>query len=188
FVHFPGPLVQLRLCLWGCVGILTGLITIAILFQHHRWKWLWISVLIIGVGLHGLGTGLRRVSPALQMVPLFETMPSGTQCLAYRFTEGTLVFYANKRWEMTDDLQRVKRFLEGSGPRLVVFLEAEKKLDRFLKWQWNQWMGQPAPIEYEDYTAEIKELAMSSYASETIHGLNLGRSTWVTIRVFYRFN
>jgi 4-amino-4-deoxy-L-arabinose transferase-like glycosyltransferase len=188
FVHFPGPLVRLRLCLWGCVGILTGLITIAVLFRHHRWKWLWISVLIIGVGLHGLGTGLRRVSPALQMVPLFEAMPSRTQCLAYRFTEGTLVFYANQRWEMTEDLQRVKRFLEGSAPRLVVFLETEKKLDRYLKWQWNQWMGQPTPLEYEDYTSEVKGLGTSGYASETIHGLNLGSSTWVTIRVFYRFD
>ena len=187
FVHFPVSMTPLRLSLWGCTGIFAGLASLAILIRYRLWIWLWISLLIVAVGFQCLGTGLRRVSPVVQMVPLFDAMSSATRCLAYRYTEGSLVFYSNTRWEMTDDLDRVKHFLEGSGPRLVVFLETEKKLDRYLKWQWNRWRGRLLSLQYEDYTGEIRGLDLSDYAQEEIHGLDLGQFTWITARIIYRF-
>jgi 4-amino-4-deoxy-L-arabinose transferase-like glycosyltransferase len=188
FIDFSGPAAGLRPCLLGLVLILVGLIAMSLLFRYRLWTWIWIGIVILGMGLHLLGGGLRKVSPAVQMVPIFEAMPPDTKCLGYRFTEGSMVFYSDKKWKMTNDPIEVKAFLEGSGSRLAVVLETEKRLDRYLKWIWGQWTGRPVPFIYEDYRGETGELEPATYSSETVHGLNLGKFTWVTIRIFYRVN
>ena len=106
--------------------------------------------------------------------------------MGYRFTEGTLVFYSNQRWEMTRDAAHTQRFLSQPGPRLVVCLLTEKKLDRYLKWQWQQWQGNPSPMKIKDFTDQVNRFETSGYRRKEIQGLNLGRFTWVTLAVYYR--
>jgi hypothetical protein len=132
------------------------------------------------------GSGLNRLVPAAQMRPLFKEMPAGTRYLGYRFTEGSLVFYSHAPWEMTDDARQLKQFLNGGGPRLAVVLETKTKIDRYLRWELNRYRDPSAPLEYKDYSADIDAAATRSYRCLDFKGLNLGRFSWVTLRVYYR--
>ena len=185
-VPFQTAVADLRWILWGIIGILSGLTTMAIIFHFGGKRWMWVAVVIIGVGLMSLGTGMRRVSPAVQLVPLFKVMPAETAYMGYRFTEGTLVFYSNRRWVMTGNLDKTRRFFSQSGPRMVVCLKTEKKLDRYLKWQWQKWRGQSIPMKTRDYSDKIDTFDTAGYRFKEIQGLNLGRFTWVTLAVYYR--
>ena len=185
-IPFQSAVADLRWCLWGMIGILSGLVTMAVLFHLGGKRWMWLSVVIVAVGLMALGTGMRRVSPAVQLVPLFEAMPAESEYMGYRFTEGTLVFYSNRRWVMTGNIDETRQFFSRSGPRMVVCLKTEKKLDRYLKWQWHKWRGQSIPMKTRDYSDKIDTFDTAGYHFKEIQGLNLGRFTWVTLSVYYR--
>jgi 4-amino-4-deoxy-L-arabinose transferase-like glycosyltransferase len=185
---FQGKLTDLRPILWGFCGLLGGLISLGVLVQIKRFAWIWIGVILIGLGIMVMGNGMRRVSPAAQLIPVFRDMLPASRYMGYQFKEPTLVFYSGHRWVMTGHLREVKAFLKDPGSRLVILLETEKRYERYLKWKWSQLSGQPRAFTFTDNTAEIDRLDTSGYNVKRIEGLNLGRFTWVTLRVYYRID
>jgi 4-amino-4-deoxy-L-arabinose transferase-like glycosyltransferase len=185
---FQGKLSDLRPILWGFCGLLGGLISLGVLVQIKRPAWIWIGVILIGLGIMAMGNGMRRVSPAAQLIPVFRDMPQSSRYMGYQFTEPTLVFYSDHRWEMTSGLRKVKAFLKGPGSRLVIILETEKKCDRYLKWKFSQLSAHPRDFTFTDNTAKIDRLDTSGYNVKRIEGLNLGRFSWVTLKVYYRID
>jgi hypothetical protein len=172
--------------LTGLNGLLGGLITLALVARYGRKLFLWAGVLAISISVVLIGTGMRKLSPPVQMVPVFKKMPAGSQYLGYHFMEGTLVFYGRSQWTMTRSTEDLEMFLREPGPRLAVMLEKEIKLDRFLKYQLGRIIGHPEPMKTKDLTAEIDRLDTRGFTMQRVSGMNMGRFTWVTVRVYYR--
>ena len=170
----------------GLFGLLCGLITLALLVRFGRHKLLVVGVLVIGASVVILGTGLRSLSPPAQMVPVFNKMPPGTKYLGYHFMEGTLVFYGRSPWTMTRKTEELEIFLKEPGPRLAVTLEKEIKLDRLFKYRLGRMLGSSEPLKIKDLTPTIDQLDTSGFAMQRFSGMNMGRFTWVTVRVYYR--
>jgi len=172
--------------LTGLIGLLGGLVTLALVARYGRRLFLWAGVLAISISVVLIGTGMRKLSPPVQMVPVFKKMPAGSHYLGYHFMEGTLVFYGRSQWTMTRSTEDLEMFLREPGPRLAVMLEKEIKLDRFLKYQLGRIIGHPEPMKTKDLTAEIDRLDTRGFTMQRVSGMNMGRFTWVTVRVYYR--
>ena len=186
FVPITAPYTDIRFCLWGAAGLLSGLIIMAFLYAYNKKKWLWIGIIIIALSVSSIGTGFRRMSLGVQMVPIFKSMPRDTGYLGFRFMEGSLIFYSDAKWQGTDDIQKVNQFLQSPGPRLVVMLEKEQKLDHYLNWKWSQWRGEAKPLKTTEYIEELDSIDTRGYSLKKIQGLNLGRYTWVNLRIYYK--
>ena len=172
--------------LTGLMGLLGGLAVVGLTARYGRRMGLWIGVLIIGISVVFVGSGMRRMSPPVQMVPIFNQMPRGSAFMGWQFMEGTLVFYGRTYWTMTRDVDELEAFLQEPGPRLAVLLEKEIKLDRYFKWQVNRLLGRQEPLKVKDLTSQIERLDTEGYQMRRISGMNMGRFTWVTVRVYYR--
>jgi 4-amino-4-deoxy-L-arabinose transferase-like glycosyltransferase len=181
--HAPAGIVP---TLAGLTGLLLALVLMALTARYGRWRWLLAGVLIAAVSLMAVGTGMRRLSPPVQMVPVFEKMPPNAEYMGWQFMEGTLVFYGRTYWTMTRDADELQSFLQKPGPRLAVLLEKEIKLDRYLQWQLKRLIGRPGPLKVKDLTSRIDPLDTRGYAMQRVSGMNMGRFTWVTVRVYYR--
>jgi 4-amino-4-deoxy-L-arabinose transferase-like glycosyltransferase len=179
------PAELLLLLLAG--GLLTSAAVILALGVKIRRSLIWMGgLLLMAAAAVSAGRGLSGLVPAAQMQTLFRQMPADSRYLGYRFTEGSLVFYSHAPWEMTDDVRQLKQFLDGGGPRLAVVLETETKIDRYLKWELNRRRDPSRALEYEDYGIGIDAGIPPSYLHRDFKGLNLGRFSWVTLRVYYR--
>ncbi len=164
----------------------SGAVTLALGTKHRR-QFVWIGGLLLMAGAaFSAGSGLSRLVPAARMRPLFSQMPVRTQSMGYRFVEDTLVFYGPGPWEMTENDQQAQRFLSQGGPRLIVALESETKIDRYLKWELGRHLHPAAALEKEDYSADLDALNTRGYHRQDFTGLNLGRFSWVKLRVYYR--
>jgi 4-amino-4-deoxy-L-arabinose transferase-like glycosyltransferase len=168
-------------------ALLTSAVVILAFGVKTRRNLLWMGgLLMIAAAAVCAGRGLRGLVPAAQMQTLFKQMPADSRYLGYRFTEGSLVFYSHAPWEMTHDVRQLKQFLDAGGPRLAVVLETETKIDRYLKWELNRRRDPSSTLQYDDYGAGIDAAVPRSYRHRDFKGLNLGRFSWVTIRVYYR--
>lgn len=178
---FAPPYDKLQTCLWGLVGLLVALIVLALAADRKSIIGLTIAIILIGLGISTLAGGLRRLSPAVQMVPIFKSMPEESQYLGFHFMEGTLVFYSSAKWEETNNIEKVRKFMSQPGPRLVVMLVKEIPLDGYFKWQW---LGKEDQLYKNDYSQQVTLLDTSGYEVEEVRGLNMGRSTWVDLLVY----
>jgi 4-amino-4-deoxy-L-arabinose transferase-like glycosyltransferase len=177
---------QILLVLLAGALLTSAAVVLAIAAKARRGWAVVAGVLLMAASALSLGRGLQRLVPAAQMQPLFNRMPAATRYLAYRFTEGSLVFYSHGQWEMTDDAHELARFLTGDGPRLAVVLEREIKIERYLKWELHRHMDPAAVLDQNDYSRQIGDLDTHGYLHQDVSGLNLGNFSWVTIRVYYR--
>lgn len=183
---FVPPYDQLQTCLWGVAGLLIALIILALAANRTSLTGLAIGVLLIALSLSTLGSGVRRISPAVQMVPIYSDMPENSQYLGLQFLEGTMIFYSGKQWRETDDINQAQQFMAQPGPRLVVMLRREKSLDNYFKWQWSQWQGEEGPLVQDDYSQQIATIDTSGYEMKEVRGLNMGRFAWVDLLVYSR--
>jgi 4-amino-4-deoxy-L-arabinose transferase-like glycosyltransferase len=177
---------QILLVLLAGALLTSAAVVLAVAVKGRR-EWVFLAgVVLMAASAVSMGRGLHQLVPAVQMRPLFHQMPSDTRYLAYQFTEGSLVFYSHGQWEMTDDAHELKQFLTSGGPRLAVVLEREVKIERYLKWELRRHLDPAAALDENDYSSQIGDLDAHGYHHQDFTGLNLGRFSWVTIRVYYR--
>jgi len=182
-VKAPSPIALVLLA----GALLTMAAVVLALSVRSRRKWAFFcGLFLMAASAVSMGRGLHRLVPAVQLQPIFNEMPADTRYLAYRFTEGSLVFYSHGQWQMTNDVKDLKQFLKGGGPRLAVVLEREVKVERYLKWMVHRRLDPAAVLNANDFSRRIGALDTHAYRHQDFTGLNLGRFSWVTLRVYYR--
>ena len=181
-IPFATPFQGLRVMLAGLTGVILGLMLLSWLYKHHRPRACAFALLLVVAGFVVLSHGLRSITPAVQMQALFRQLPAQTECVGYRFREPSLVFYSNRRWVETGDLDVVRQKVRQPGPRLIVMTAREMELDDYLKYL----AGKTASPSFQDFTREISELDLTGYTALQYEGLNVARSRWVVLKVFYR--
>lgn len=181
------PYAPLRFCVWGLLGLLIGFLMIAFHSRAKRFFLLAAAILLITSSLTLFSVGLRRVSPAVQMTEIFEQMPIGSTYLGYGFNEGSLVFYSGGRWQKAAGVKDVEQFLQQDSPHLVVVLETERRLDRFLDYIWhNHVLGEEAEMDMKNVRPQLTALDFSSYHKKLIQGVNMGNTSWVELAVYHK--
>ena len=181
-VPFAASFQGLRVMLAGLSGIILGLMLLVWLYKHHRPRAYAFALLLVVAGFVVLSHGLRSITPAVQMQALFRQLPAQTECVGYRFREPSLVFYSNHRWVEAGDLEVIRRSVRQPGPRCIVVTEREMDLDDYLKYRAGKYAAPP----FQDFSEELAELDFTGYTELRFEGLNIARSRWVVLKVFYR--
>jgi hypothetical protein len=137
--------------------------------------------------LSALDDGFHSYTPAVALKDLFTRMPPQTECIGHRFTEGSLVFYSRHPWQMINDTPQVNLRLQQPGPRLVVSLVRDIRLEDWFKW----WIrggkdGSGGPGHW--YPQNMPSNNDGSYKERRICGVNVGTGKWVELLVLYRFD
>jgi len=136
-----------------------------------------------------LSGSLRSLSPAIQMQDLFadsRKVPS----IAYEFREPSLVFYGDRIWQMTTDMDVVKQFALDKPEVFIVVQTAEINVGKFLKEAFfARVAGMPGavpfyPTAYEPIP-ELAGLPGLKYV-KTVSGFNFAKSKLVVIQVYRR--
>lgn len=177
---------SLRLVLLSLWGFFTGLLFLGLFFRAHRWRWLPLAIGQMAICLMMLGSSLRTLSPALVVGEVARELPPESRFVARGFSEPSLVFYTNRQWQLDQSLAEVQTAFNTAGPCLVVVLEEERKLDRTFKWLWSQWTGGRQEMKVDRFTAELESLPLSGWKQRECSGLNLARSSWVRVKIFWR--
>lgn len=122
----PDGLHDLRVALagFGVVGLGLTLLGWA---AHGRIAIAPVAALVVGLGAHIFATGLRAVTPAIQLQQVFREMPPGARYGSYRFAETSLIFYSGRPWRGLSNREDVKAFLAEPGPALLVLQESAWK-------------------------------------------------------------
>lgn len=169
--RFALPAGGLRLCLTGLSMTVLGLITLLCCCGTFRLRTL-LALLAIAAGLWAAGRGLHSQVPGPQLREIFAELPRDIQCGFSGYTEPNVIFYSNRRWQYTRDLQE---FLNGDGPRALLVQETQMKLEDIVKRE---------PLE--DRRPELDALDVAGYKIWNFKGFNPARTAFMTLRLYYR--
>jgi 4-amino-4-deoxy-L-arabinose transferase-like glycosyltransferase len=186
-VDFQPPLSGLRWIALAVAGIIAAFGCLGVLARRRRWHWMPLAIGVIGLCAVVVAGGFRSYTPAVMLKDLFDRMPPETEYIGHRFTEGSLVFYSHRPWQMMHDTHRVNLRLQQPGPRLVVSLVRDIRLEDWFKC----WIrgdkggcGQPGHLYRQNLTPPDD----GSYLVRRISGINFGSSKWVELTVLYRLD
>jgi 4-amino-4-deoxy-L-arabinose transferase-like glycosyltransferase len=177
------PLRGVLLSLSGLISALTLLVWIA---RRKLSSALIIPLLGIGLCMSQGAAYLRQASPAVQLVPLFQRMPPETQCFYHGFEEASLVYYSNRHWDELNQQPEGRRVLEQAGPRLLVLLKTEYRLEDY-------WASR-SPRIFQEHRPKIpqldsglyQDLKRMGYQSVAVEGVNTARLSWVQVEAWYK--
>ena len=177
------PLRGVLLSLSGLISALTLLVWIA---RRKLSSALIIPLLGIGLCMSQGAAYLRQASPAVQLVPLFQRMPPETQYFYHGFKEPSLVYYSNRHWDELDQQPEGRRVLEQAGPRLLVLLKTEYRLEDY-------WASR-SPRIFQEHRPKIpqldsglyQDLKRMGYQSVAVEGVNTARLSWVQVEAWYK--
>jgi len=133
---------------------------------------------MVAIGFLMLGTSLRPLEPAIAVAKLAEGMPPETRFVAYGFTEGSLIFYMDRHWELVSSQNELGAELMRPGPAVIVQLDQEIKIGPTFQWLWGRLTGHAVPLKTDEYTTVVKTESPS-----VISGINFARASWETITV-----
>ena len=173
------PFASLRLALIGLATILGGLVLLGVLFEIDRIPAMRGAVVLVAVGFLMLGTSLRPLEPAIRVAELAKGMPPETRFVAYGFTEGSLIFYTDRHWELEGAPVGSPAEMFGPGPEVVVQLEQEIKIGSALKWLWGRMLGRDPILQVDSSPAACP----NTETPVEISGINFARASWETISV-----
>ncbi|MDE1171685.1 MAG: glycosyltransferase family 39 protein [Verrucomicrobium sp.] len=157
---------HLRAALLGLWTVLGGLMFLALLWRGNLFRLAWVPVLAVSAGFLILGTSLRPLLPALAVAEASATLPADAACLAYGFTEGSLIFYTGRRWAFPEN----PAALNGPGPLLSVALEREIGIGPALEAIWKR-REPKVRVLPPVLTGPVREAS----------GIDFARASWVTI-------
>jgi 4-amino-4-deoxy-L-arabinose transferase-like glycosyltransferase len=186
-VEFQPPFSGLRWIALAIAGIIAAFGGLGILARRRRWRWMPVAIAVIGVCAAVAADGLRSYTPAVALKDLFDGMPPETECIGHRFTEGSLVFYSHRPWQMMHATDRVNLQLRQPGPRLVVSLVRDIRLEEWFKCRIlgsKDGCGQPGHFYRQNLTPPDN----GSYRARRISGIDFGSSKWVELTVLYRLD
>ena len=175
---WAAPFASLRLALIGLAAILGGLVLLGVFFEIDRIPAMRGAVVLVAIGFLILGTSLRPLEPAIEVAKLAEGMPPETRFVAYGFTEGSLIFYMDRHWELVSSQNELGAELMRPGPAVIVQLDQEIKIGPTFQWLWGRLTGHAVPLKTDEYTTVVKTESPS-----VISGINFARASWETITV-----
>lgn len=181
-----GPYAPMRRVLAGAALLVFALAALGVLWHRRAPHLSVVPLAAAAVSVTLIGAGLRAMTPAVQLLPFFRGMPDDTVCGFCFFKEPSLVFYANRRWEILDDVDDVDFFLRKPAPRVAVVTERETRpgslfglvKDRLETGSWHPRMA--------DYAAPLGTLRTNDCEVFTVEGVNIARTAAVRLRVLYK--
>jgi 4-amino-4-deoxy-L-arabinose transferase-like glycosyltransferase len=177
------PLQKLALCFAGLVLSLTLMAGFA---YFRLWSGLTIPVIGIGVCV-GFGSAyLREYAPAIRLMPVFQAMPAETRYFFSGFEEPSLIYYSNRHWDKLPDAPERRRLLEQPGPKLLVLLKREKRLESYLAARFPSVFPPGRTKSRQNAESLTQDLRALGYRSATAAGVNTAHISWVEVEAWYR--
>jgi 4-amino-4-deoxy-L-arabinose transferase-like glycosyltransferase len=171
----PPGLEPLRAGVVGLLAVLAGFLVVAAAWWRGRPLLVALGVVLLGVGGFRMGTGLRAVSPAVNMTAPWQNLPEGTRHLGWGFAEPSLVFYSKATWDFRSSPEALAEAIAKPGPIIIVVMERECDPLGFFTGR-VRWREQPPPPGLEG----------AAYRMQSLEAFNLGRSRWQSIGVWFR--
>lgn len=142
-----------------------------------------VSALALAGGFWLLGASLRTVEPAIDLRPLWQTLPRDTVFRASGYTEPSLVFYSGRRWLMGSEEERPGSIPSSTGPSFSVRLQRESTLQDGLRWLFSgrASVGNSSPSRPS--SAPSDDLGLKAIR---IEGFDSARFSWVDLEVRLR--
>ena len=189
FQPFADKFIPLQKCLLGFAMGLTGIIGISLL-DNIKKIWLIITFCIVSsLGFTFALASIRPTVPAVQLAEQMQNMPSNTRFFGYRFFEPSLIFYSNRHWTETPNLDGISALaISQTGPTYFVLREREWNFVDYWKYL-TQEGSLPKPKELahnQKLASTISQLKSQGFQLKTIEGLNLGRTSWVKLHILWR--
>jgi 4-amino-4-deoxy-L-arabinose transferase-like glycosyltransferase len=183
--QYEGPFVNVGLALGAAILLVGGLIALstALWFRGPTVQ-VAAGIFAVTAGLWVTGATLRRTNPAVQMESLLRDQPAEARLVAWRFTEGSLIFYSGRTWDLRlgrDELGAFKNELAKPGPILAVMVEEEMDLGRWLVHSILKRLGKPTEWPGRSFANELESIEDPDFIRHTFEGFNPGRSRWVKV-------
>ncbi|MBI5684622.1 MAG: glycosyltransferase family 39 protein [Verrucomicrobia bacterium] len=181
--QFEPAFSGLRWVLFGAAGVVFSLMLLGLLWRAGRRLASALPLIGLIIGTTVISAGLRQITPATQLQPLFQQLPRDTKCGCLDFGEPSLTFYAARPWESVVDANALAAFLAKPGPRVVICQERELRLGDYIK----RLRGKPVkPWGGSDLLQQLAVLDASGCQRRDVQGFNSARGSWVWLRVYYR--
>ncbi|MFH0954443.1 MAG: glycosyltransferase family 39 protein [Verrucomicrobiota bacterium] len=168
---------------WAAVagsGLLLALAGLAFFWRRGTARYSAIPLAAAALCSLLLGSAMRELTPAVQLLPTFSGMPDDAVYAFYRYREPSLVFYSNRQWQSPGSAEELKTFLQTNRHCLAVALDQETRLSDYRLGRG----GSRAPPK--DYSAELAVLDSVPCEVLTVSGINIARGSSVRLKVFYR--
>jgi hypothetical protein len=171
----PAGLEPLRTGIVGLLTALAGFLVISAAWWCRRPLLVLSGVLLLGIGALYVSTGLRAVSPAVNMAAHWRDLPANTRHLGWGFSEPSIVFYSGAQWQLAGTPEALAQAFDQPGPVLVVVVDRECDPLGFFTGHVH-WRARPAP----------GRLDPMAYRLQTLEAFNPGRARWQTLSVWLR--
>jgi hypothetical protein len=173
--------------LLGLLFIFLGLFTLLHSFCSGAWRIILLDLVILSVGWELVGHELRSMAPSIPIGEIAQRLPPEAPCLARGYSEPSLVFYSDRHWSLDRSLPAIQQALQQPGAGLVVELVEERSIGQGVVWLIKKLQDSATPsLRGNNYTHELAQLAADGWETREITGLNLARSSWVRLKVYYR--
>ena len=184
---FQPPYTVLRPMFLAFGGGLIGMGLIGLAPRRGSKLLLALGILLFMGSLSIFGTNFRKASITVRLGETFRQFPADIEYISTGFNEPGIVFYSHRRWDRHGDLDdELKAQLAQPGPRVVVLLEKEQPLESFFQQFARDHFGSDCRIRQKDFSDINAGLATEGYQTMLVEGLNPARTSWATVRIFYR--
>lgn len=182
---YSGGFAPVGLALGGALLLIGGLVAVstALWFRGPGLQ-IVAGVVAISAGLWTAGYALRTTNPAVQMEALMRSQPKDARLVAWRFTEGSLVFYSGRTWKLhlgKDEFPKFVEALDKRGPVLAVVVQEEMDLGRWLVYSIRKRFGGQPEWPAKSYADELDRAGTPDFKRHVFEGFNPGRSRWVKV-------
>jgi 4-amino-4-deoxy-L-arabinose transferase-like glycosyltransferase len=182
---YEGAFVNVGLALGGAILLIGGLVALstAVWFRGPYIQAI-AAVFALTAGLWTLGITLRRTNPAVQMESLMRAQPREARMVAWRFTEGSLIYYSGRKWDLKlgrEDFGVFRAELDKEGSVFAVMVEEEMDLGRWLVYSVRKRFGQEVEWPGRSFQQETSAVDSKEFTRYTFEGFNPGRSRWVRV-------
>lgn len=178
-IEFSPVYAGLSRALLGGAILFIALAALGILWRRRQIRWLTLPLVAVAIAISLVGAGLRSASPAVKLTSVFSGLPEDAVYGFHGFREPSLVFYAGHTWEPLDD-DELQRFLDTPGPRILVMEESEKRAEDLVR----PYFGKEP--RSRDSREKLDALKADGYETITVEGVNIARTSAVTLRVLVR--
>lgn len=180
----PGAPPALRTILCGAATALAALTFTGWCGLRRRVLAASAGALLTGLSILLVGAGLRTVSPAAQLGPLFRATPGDTAFMGFRFREPSLVWYSNRRWSLVGRADLLEKFARGDGNRVVLVQLSEQNLGDKLR-------HKEIHFSEKDKARRAKVFELFTQpdwqVAAEFNGLNAAKGEWVKLRVYRKY-
>ena len=175
-----------RLGAMAFLGALLAVAATGFAWRTRRLAWFVPCLLAAAACDHATGVQLERAVIVTPLRAVFGALPRGADFVSVGYRDPMLVFYSGHTWRFEEDFASVAALLDAPGPRCVLLLRREIKLE----WPWlrglREGVGADGLPLAHDWRARIDALQVRGYRTVRVQGLSLARGSWAELDVLYR--